>query len=221
MPRTVLWLGLLLLLLSYGLTRLEPELPVAAASGRPLVVIDPGHGGIDPGAVSSGGVEEKSINLSVSWIAANTLENSGIAVALTRKSDRPALAANRFIVVDDLHYRAWMARHLGATLFLSIHTNSEPTGTVQGPIIYYIAGRPSGEHLAYDLANAFAKTLGARPEVRPIRQLVLLEVSVPAATVELGFLTHHGDTARLVNPQYQRHLGLAISRGVREYLGMG
>lgn len=218
MPKGLVWLGLLLLCLSYGLVRAEPESAVVAAVGRPLVVIDPGHGGVDPGAISNTGVQEKSINLAVSWVIANDLQANGVAVALTRKSDRPALSANRFIVVDDLHYRAWMARHLGATLFLSIHSNSEPTGTVSGPILYYVAGRTSSYQLARDLAAALGRRLGRFPQIRPIRQLVLLEMNVPAVTVELGFLTHRQDTANLTSPQYQRVLGAAISDGVLHYL---
>jgi len=220
-PRTLVWLGLLLLLISYGLVRREPPAAVTAASGRPLVVIDPGHGGVDPGAISASGIQEKSINLAVSLVAAHDLQTHGIAVALTRQSDRPALQARRFIVVDDLYFRSWMAHHLGATLFLSIHSNSEPTGTVAGPIMYYVAGRESSHQLARDLAQAFARTFGRTPQIRTIRQLVLLEMKVPATTVELGFLTNRQDAIRLSNGAYQRALGAAISQGVVQYLRHG
>ena len=215
--RALIAFAFIMLLLGYALVADEPARLTIAAAGRPLVVLDPGHGGIDPGAVAHG-VLEKSINLPVALAAGEALQSAGVAVVLTRRQDRPALAANRFIVVDDLRYRAWLARHLGASLFISIHTNSEPTGTVSGPIMYYIAGRVPSYHLAQDLAHAFRIQLGKTPEIRPIRQLVLLETPVPGATVEVGFLTHHLDARRLITPAYQHALGSAIARGVLTYL---
>lgn len=219
--RTLVWLGLAMILLSYSLVAAKPKVTQTVATGRPLVVIDPGHGGVDPGAVSHTGIQEKAINLAVSWVTANRLQAAGIAVALTRQGDHPALRAKRFVVVDDLHYRAWMTRHLGATLFLTIHTNSEPTGTAFGPIIYYVAGRPASYQLARALSSGFTQVFGRSADIRPIRQTVLLEAGVPAANVELGFLTHRQDTAKLISPSYQRALGSAISRGVIRYLGYG
>ncbi len=216
-PRILLGFALVMLLLGYGLAAIEPAPLTIAAAGRPLVVLDPGHGGIDPGAVAHG-VLEKSINLPVSIAAGEALQSGGVAVVLTRRQDRPALAASRFIVVDDLRYRAWLARHLGASLFVSIHANSEPTGTVSGPIMYYIAGRVPSYQLAQDLARAFGILFGKTPQIRPIRQLVLLETPVPAATVEVGFVTHHLDVRRLTTPAYQQVLGQAIARGVLTYL---
>ncbi len=205
----------------YAMMRTSPTAPVSVAAGRPLVVIDPGHGGIDPGAVSTTGVQEKSINLAVSWAAAEDLQAGGVAVALTRQGDYPPLRARRFIVINDLHFRAWMARHLGAALFLSIHSNSEPTGTVAGPIIYYVAGREASHQLARDLASAFSHHFGHLPQIRTIRQVVLLEVDVPAATVELGFLTNREDTRRLSTASYQKALGAVISQGVMTFLHQG
>lgn len=190
----------------------------AAAPGRPLVVLDPGHGGIDPGAVSPGGVAEKAVNLAVARMTAAALTRRGIAVALTRTRDTPALTTGRFIVVSDLRYRAWLSRHLGATLFLSIHANSEPTRTVAGPIVYYNAARSASLALARTLVRTLALRLNVPVGLRPIRQLVLSEQAVPAATVEVGFLTHPGDVRRLRDPAYQRALAEGIAKGAVTFL---
>lgn len=190
----------------------------SAAPGRPLVMLDPGHGGIDPGAVSPDGVAEKAINLAVARLTAADLAERGITAALTRDRDNPALTTGRFIVISDLRYRAWLSRHLGATLFLSIHANSEPTRTVAGPILYYNPARATSLALARTLVRALAQRIGAPVGLRPIHQLVLSEQTIPAATVEVGFLTHPGDLRRLREVWYQRALAEGISAGVSVFL---
>lgn len=105
-------------------------------SARPLVVIDAGHGGHDPGA-SGAGYQEKRITLGLARaLRARLLENGGIRVALTREDDR-------FLVVEE---RAEIARQLGADLFISIHADSAgEQATVNGASIYVLSDRASSE----------------------------------------------------------------------------
>lgn len=93
-----------------------PPLPgVAGRAGAPLVVIDPGHGGHDPGAKSESGEQEKDLTLALAKSVRDALAASGrVRVALTRADDR-------FLVLNE---RSEMARRLGASLFLSIHADS-------------------------------------------------------------------------------------------------
>ncbi len=118
------------------------ELPAIAGpddTSRPLVVIDPGHGGHDPGA-SGGGYEEKALVLDLARALRKKLvEGGGIRVALTREDDR-------FLVVEE---RFEMARALGADLFLSIHADSAGDREgVSGASIYTLSSTASSEAAA-------------------------------------------------------------------------
>ena len=114
--------------------------PVAGATDRPLVVIDPGHGGIDPGAVGSSGVYEKDLTLAFSLTLRDLLEARGkVAVAMTREDDR-------FV---SLPHRIEFAREAGAGLFVSIHADAAPQAYVRGATVYTLSERPSDAAAAY------------------------------------------------------------------------
>jgi N-acetylmuramoyl-L-alanine amidase len=103
----------------------------ARVPGRPLVVIDAGHGGRDPGATSvSGGMTEKSLTLELARELRDRLAKSGrVRIALTREDDH-------YLELDQ---RAAIARHLGASLFLSIHADSAPNPLARGATIYSLS----------------------------------------------------------------------------------
>lgn len=105
-----------------------------AAGGRKMIVIDPGHGGVDPGASSVNGEVEKDITLRVARVVRDELERSGIyAVKLTRDRDI-------FIPLRD---RFQIARAVGANLFVSLHADSFKTGEVRGGSVYTLSERAS------------------------------------------------------------------------------
>lgn len=213
------WLAIVSLLGAFLITCYQ--LPVSPAiTPTPIVVIDPGHGGQDPGAIGAQGVYEKNINLSIGLLLSTLLRQRQIHVYMTRTSDR-APSAPPFHNVRDLRYRAYLARQWHATIFVSIHTNAEPSGIAQGPIVYYASGSVSSWELASQVSNALARVTGKVITPRPIRQLVLQEVGVPAINVEVGFLTHSLDTSRLINSQYQSQLAAAIAEGIMQYLNRG
>jgi N-acetylmuramoyl-L-alanine amidase len=103
--------------------------PNAAAAPFPLVVIDPGHGGRDPGAIGKGGLKEKDVVLQIALHVKNLLEGQKRArVVLTRDTDK-------FV---PLERRAWIANSKGADLFVSIHVNAHPSRSVDGVETYYL-----------------------------------------------------------------------------------
>jgi len=112
------WAFLLLLMIAAGaLAGDDPSSEDAAAGGIRTVVIDPGHGGYDPGALGPGGVMEKNITLSIALLLRDLLEKKGdLTVYLTRQTDK-------FV---DLAERTTMANRWKADLFISIHANSMP-----------------------------------------------------------------------------------------------
>lgn len=106
------------------------------AGSKPLIVLDPGHGGVDPGAIGANGVHEKNVVLSLARALKRDLENSGrYRVMLTRDNDV-------FIKLAD---RVKFARNHGADLFVSIHADSLPRPNVRGTSIYTLSDKASDE----------------------------------------------------------------------------
>jgi N-acetylmuramoyl-L-alanine amidase len=116
----------------------------AAESTRPLIVLDPGHGGIDLGAKGDGGTLEKNVVLAFAKVlGAKLLETNRYRVAYTRRDDS-------FIALGE---RVAVARNQRAALFVSIHANSFPGNTVRGAIVYTVSDEAS-DKMAADLATA-------------------------------------------------------------------
>ncbi|OWY67834.1 N-acetylmuramoyl-L-alanine amidase [cyanobacterium TDX16] len=176
-------------------------------NGKTIVVIDPGHGGKDPGAVA-GGVHEKDIILPISNRVAQILEQNGVHVVLTRDSD--------YFV--GLQGRVDIAERVNADLFVSIHANSLPTRPdISGLETYYF---DSGYNLAVTVHNAMLRNVPNLRDrrVRKARFYVLRKSSMPAVLVETGFMTGQHDAPRLKTAAYQNQLAEAIAQGVLQYI---
>jgi N-acetylmuramoyl-L-alanine amidase len=173
-------------------------------------VIDPGHGGPDPGAIGIGGIQEKEIVIDVSRQVANLLERQGIQVVLTRPDDRDL----------DLEPRVQIARQVNATVFVSIHANaiSMSRPEINGVETYYYSS-PASARLAQSIHNRLLQMTGSRDRgVRSSRFYVLRRTTMPAVLVETGFVTGQEDAPRLAMANYRTLLAEAISRGILEYL---
>lgn len=117
----------------------DPLPRISGPAGRPLVVLDPGHGGFDPGAIGPDGVREKDVTLSLAKSIRNDLVKAGrVRVALTREDDR-------FLVLDE---RSAIARAMKAGLFISIHADSSPTPGATGATLYTLSEVASGREAA-------------------------------------------------------------------------
>lgn len=196
-----------------------PARPMSPALSRPpIVLVDPGHGGPDPGAVTPDGLLEKHVNLAIALDVAEALRQAGIGAVLTRSQDRAVLPGPRWDVEPDLKYRAQLVRVWHAALLVTIHANIESRGIVTGPIVYYAAGSSRSAALAWTVSQHLWATGGPAHSPRPIDQLVLSSVPVPAINVEVGFLSTPADAVRLASRSYQRQLGTAIAIGVADYL---
>lgn len=120
-----------------------PPIEGPAGAGRPLVVIDAGHGGHDPGASGAGKLREKNVTLALALALRDALLKDGrVRVALTRSDDR-------FLVLEE---RSGIARRLGADLFVSIHADAAPSADASGATIYTLSNRAS-DKVAADLAS--------------------------------------------------------------------
>ena len=181
--------------------------PVASRS-KPLVIIDPGHGGQDPGTIGIGGVQEKNVVLPISWDVAEELRKQGIEVRMTRDRDY-------FISLEG---RTDLANKIDADLFVSIHANainlSRPD--VNGlETYYYKSGRRLAEIIHWNILN----TVNIKNRnIRRARFYVLRHSTMPAVLVEVGFLTGAEDASRLKNPSHRRQMAKAIARGIVQYI---
>ncbi|MGC9505674.1 N-acetylmuramoyl-L-alanine amidase family protein [Baaleninema sp.] len=181
-----------------------PQIP----QGQVVVVIDPGHGGSDPGAVGIGGLSEIDIVNPMSHRIADLLEENGVAAVLTREDNRTV----------ELEPRVQLANRLNANLFVSIHANaiSMSRPDVNGIETYYY--QTGGDLAATIHQNLLQATGGPDRGVRTARFYVLRNTDMPAVLVELGFVTGAYDAPRLSDAQYRELLAQAIARGILQYV---
>jgi len=186
-----------------------PVVRPSPLKSKALVVIDAGHGGNDPGAMSTGGLHEKDINLAVAVKVADLLEQRGIGVLLTRQQDR-------FIELEE---RANIANRRNADLFVSIHSDSNPDRGRQGFTVFVArAASPETYRAATCIGQAMAATGSDSHGVREADYKVLVNTSGPAVLVEMGYLSNVQDTARLRDPAWQNRLAQAIATGILTYV---
>jgi N-acetylmuramoyl-L-alanine amidase len=171
------------------------------------VVIDPGHGGKDPGAISVKGFYEKTVNLSVARKVASRLRQCGLRVVMTRDSDR-------FV---ELERRAEIANQYNADLFVSIHADSSMTRTHKGYSVY-VARQAS--YASQKVARTIARNLQAvSPDGNGIKQAdyrVLVKTQMPAVLVEMGYISNHGEASLIATDSFQNRIADAISAGICE-----
>ena len=179
--------------------------------GKYIVVIDPGHGGPDSGAVGRTGLRETDVVLDISLNVAKLLRSKGITVRLTRTSETDL----------DLPPRVAIANRLRADAFISIHANAarNPRKDVNGIETFYFSGS-RGWKLSSFLQKEVLKVSPGSPDrgVRRGRFFVIRRTNMPAALVETGFLNGRIDGPRLSKSSHRKKLAFAISKAIINYL---
>ena len=175
------------------------------------VVIDPGHGGPDPGAIGIGGIRETDVVLEVSKIVKNLLSEKGVKVKLTRKNE-----------VDlDLPPRVSFANNTDADIFVSIHANASrgKRRDINGLETFYYRGW-RGRLLAKRIQKQILRVSPGSPDrgVKQGRYYVIKNTKMPAVLVEIGFLTGRLDARRLEKNAHRKRIAYAIAKGILEYL---
>ncbi|MEH2302196.1 MAG: N-acetylmuramoyl-L-alanine amidase [Nostoc sp.] len=187
--------------------RSQPQRRVT--NGRVVVIIDPGHGGKDSGALGIGGAREKDVILPIGRRLAEILQQNGVQVIMTRDSDY-------FVTLPG---RVQLSERANADVFVSIHANSAGASRpdVNGLEVYYY---DSGLGLARIVRSSILQSIGTIKDrgVRRARFYVLRKSSMPSILVETGYMTGREDMARLRTSAYQNKMAEAIARGVLQYL---
>ncbi|MCL6560182.1 MAG: N-acetylmuramoyl-L-alanine amidase [Firmicutes bacterium] len=187
-----------------------------------LIVIDPGHGGEDPGALGTTGVHEKDIVLEVAKKLADILRQSGAGVALTRESDRDLSdpdARNLYTAkLQDLNRRVAIANDRKADLFISVHVNSFPDTREDGAQTFSQPGSQESRRLAvaiqYEL-NRFLANPGR--EAKQVDYFACRMTKMPSAIVEIGFISNPREERLMLDPVYQSKTAWAIYAGIVRY----
>jgi len=180
------------------------------------VMIDPGHGGYDPGAVGNG-LQEKDITLSIALQLSPLLVYNGIGVGLTRTGDyAPNHLEND--LNGELNARATLSNNYGADLFVSIHINSGG-GTGQEVLIAGTGGR--AEQAANKVYDQINKVTGwANRGIKTQNVLVLNKTNCPAILTENGFIDSVSDSTKLKDPVFIHSLAVSHAKGICEYFGI-
>ena len=176
-------------------------------AGRPLIVIDPGHGGADPGALGPGKVTEKQVNLGLALALQKALVAKRYNVLLTRSVDSEVYLAPRLGMID---------RHQ-ADLFVSLHANSHVTPDSTGVETYW--REPPSQALAVAVQKQVT-TLLNRPDrgVKQERLYVIRHPRVPSILLETGFISNPYEEMLLADGEFQSQAARAIVAGIEGFL---
>jgi len=194
---------------------------VAEGSGK-CVVLDAGHGGIDPGKIGVNNALEKDINLQIALLVKEYLEAQDVQVIMTRETQDGLYdgeASNK--KVQDMKRRIEIIEQVDPDLTISIHQNSYPEEYVKGAQVFYYTGSAEGKKIA----ELLQKSMVERLDPNNHRQMkandsyyLLKKTSTPIAIVECGFLSNWEESEKLCNEEYQKQVAWAIHIGILQYL---
>jgi N-acetylmuramoyl-L-alanine amidase len=216
---TVFWIvmGILLLLAFAAKSREDSLLTVfsSPASNR-VIVIDPGHGGIDSGAVSPSGTKEDELNLKVALKLKKYLEDQGASVILTRETQQGLSGQKR----EDMRKRVEMIKQSNADIVVSIHMNKFPQAQYYGAQTFYMKGSDQGARLAECIQAQMVENLieGNNRKIKAADNLLILKAGdAPSVIVECGFLSNASEEVLLKTDEYQEKIAWSIYSGILEY----
>ena len=196
-------------------------------TSKKTIVIDPGHGGVDGGAVSTKGTIEKDINLQISLKLKKKLEEKGIIVLLTREKDE-GLYSDKGRIRDkkneDLQNRCSMKGKVNPSVFISIHLNMFQQSQYYGAQVWYSKeGEPAvlahiiQQNLIRDLDNSNDRREKC---AKGAYKLLRCYEDVPSILVECGFLSNPNEEERLKSDEYQEKIAKSIADSLDEFFNM-
>lgn len=193
-------------------------------SKKMKILIDPGHGGVDPGATGDLGIAEAPLNLDISTKLMKFLEGGGFEVEMTRYDDNalyteksPTIRAKKN---EDLDNRIKVINNSNADLVVSIHLNSFPQKQYYGALIFYKnncdKSKIAAKTLQINLKEILDKNNNRVPQVK--KDMKIMENSnMPMILIECGFLSNNEEEKKLVSAEYQEKVAWAIYTGLIKY----
>lgn len=216
------------ILLTMGLVLfLFPPDPFVQTWSMPLngkvIVLDPGHGGPDGGAVSQAGTQEKDVTLQISFYLQDYLQEAGALVYLTREKDQdlasPDTERIRSRKAEDLLRRIHFVKEKKADALISIHLNAIPSPLWSGAQTFYYPAKEENRRLAAFIQSELVRNLeNTKRFAKQKGDVYILKTSpVPTALVEVGFLSHPKESKLLTQTGYQKKIAASIFLGIIQY----
>jgi len=229
--KTILSLALLAFILILMTSGISKSISVFF-TGQPyrrIVVIDPGHGGVDGGTGDGGSLLEKNINLDIALRVKRNLDKKNILVFMTRVEDvslesKSKISTSRYR--RDLDGRKVIIDKSNGDAFVSIHVNADRNApNARGAIAFYYRTSEEGKLLAEKVGNSidkivyrkYLKNESLSTEIDSQDLFVLRETKIPGILLEVGFITNSEDKKLLKDDRFKEKMALAIAEGLIEY----
>ena len=198
--------------------------PIYLPITNKVIGIDPGHGGVDPGAVSKNGIKEDDINLKIALKLKRFIEHSGGVAIMTRDTDKGLYSSDtktlRQMKIEDLKKRKEIIEESNCDLFITIHLNSFTRSRYYGAQTFYNEEVEESKKLAYiiqeELKNILDKENNRQPTHRDDVYL-LKDAKMPSVLVEAGFLSNPEEEKMLDTTEYQEKIAWSIYAGIMKY----
>lgn len=183
------------------------------------IMLDPGHGGIDPGAIGAGEIYEKDYVLDIVLQMANLLTSQGLKVGLTRETDRDV---SHLVSEGTRHRRDLLGRFKlmnQANIGISVHANATKNPDKSGAIVFYMKDQYIDELYAKLVLEELEK-VQVMNERRPIPRstLLLLKAKPPVLLVEVGFMSSPQDLAKFGDPQFRTNVAHALCNAILRFI---
>jgi N-acetylmuramoyl-L-alanine amidase len=190
-----------------------------------IVILDAGHGGEDPGAVSDNGTREKEINFYIASKVKELLEAENFTIIMTREDDSLKYEDGTKGITQkrkqDLLRRKRIMDESGADLVVSIHLNKFPESKYFGAQVFFPPNSPESKTIAEGIQKSLREIVD--PDNKRVAMLkkaeiiILKNIKTPTVIVECGFLSNPEEERKLSSTEYQDKLALAIKEGILKY----
>ncbi|NLK76971.1 MAG: N-acetylmuramoyl-L-alanine amidase [Clostridiales bacterium] len=193
-----------------------------AEEGKICIVVDAGHGGMDPGKIGINKEKEKDINLKIAKKLKKLLEKDGIEVVMTRTDENGLYSeSSNNKKVEDMRKRCEIIEEAKPVFTVSIHQNSYSEEYVKGAQVFYYGESAEGKQLAETLQSVLIEQLDPsnhRQAKANESYYLLKKTSSPTVIVECGFLSNSQEAALLATKEYQEKVAEAVHSGIVQYL---
>lgn len=205
-------------------TENESKTAQAKKTNGKVVVIDPGHGGADPGKVGINGAKEKDVNLAIAKVLRTVLEDKGFEVAMTRTEDKVLGNSSKFSKIGYLNERCEIINNMytknNECIMISLHQNSFTQESVHGAQTFYYQRSEKSKSLGEAVQQELNKEVNKEKEKKAKPNdsyYILINSKCPGIIVECGFLSNFTEAGKLVDESYQMQLAEILCSGIMNY----
>ncbi len=199
----------------------KTAVPTSLLDIRPVLVIDPGHGGYDHGALGIDGTPEAELNLSISQKLECIAEFTGIKSIMTRTDDTPRTTREKYSEHEDLVYRTEIANHTRNAMMICIHQNTYPSELISGVQVLYSDNDASAAWgtLTHNNLLTLLDTENRRvAQPAPEKLYITSNTNCPTLLVECGFISNNKDLNKLKDYDYQTCFATVLAASFMQYV---